>query len=286
MLPTSKRIYVNGVEIGIIQRDTDPPKSKEGTLVLLHGFTGSASNWEHLFDQLALPTIQLIAIDMLGHGQSSAPDAPERYNMQHCQEDILAVLTKLGIVPGEAILLGYSMGGRIALYTAFAHFFRALILESASPGLADAAERTQRCLSDTALAASIEWDGIASFVEHWEQLPLFASQNSLPAETRQAMHRQRLSNRVIGLANSLRGVGTGEQPALHEQLPSLALPVLLIAGELDAKFCSIALQMEQLLPYASLHIVPGAGHTVHLEQPVLFAQLVQQFCIQQYSLHG
>jgi 2-succinyl-6-hydroxy-2,4-cyclohexadiene-1-carboxylate synthase len=245
----------------------------------LHGFTGSAANWEHLFDQLALPAMQLIAIDMLGHGQSSAPEDPERYTMQHCQADILAVLTELGVVPGEAILLGYSMGGRIALYTAFSHFFRALILESASPGLADPTERAQRRRSDTVLAASIERDGMASFVEHWEQLPLFASQSNLPEEIRQALHRQRLSNRVQGLANSLRGVGTGEQSDLHERLPSLTLPVLLIAGELDTKFCSIARQMEQQLPNARLQIVPGAGHTVHLEQPVLYAQLVQQFCM-------
>ncbi len=125
------------------------------------------------------------------------------------------------MAPGEAILLGYSMGGRIALYTAFSHFFRALILESASPGLADAAEREQRRRSDAALAESIERDGVAAFVEHWEQLPLFASQSNLALETRQSLHRQRLANRAHGLANSLRGVGTGEQPALHSPIGDL-----------------------------------------------------------------
>lgn len=282
MLSTSRRIHVNGVQIGIIQWDTAPIAKRAGTLVCLHGFTGSALNWEHLFDELVLPNMRIIAIDMLGHGQSSAPENPERYTMQHCQTDILSVLTELGVVPGEAILLGYSMGGRIALYTAFSHFFRALILESASPGLANPVERAQRRRSDVALADSIERDGIAAFVERWEQLLLFASQSSLPIETRQALHHQRLSNRAHGLANSLRGVGTGVQPALYDQLPSLAIPVLLIAGELDPKFCSIARQMEQQLPYATLHVIPDAGHCVHLEQPALFAQLVRQFCMHQY----
>jgi len=279
MPSTSNIINVNDVQIGIIQQDATSATSRAATLVLLHGFTGRASNWEPFFDTLALPAMRIIAIDMLGHGQSSAPENPARYTMHYCQSDILAVLTELGVAPGTAILLGYSMGGRIALYTAFSHFFRALILESASPGLADPVEREQRSHSDTILAASIERDGVANFVEYWEQLPLFASQSSLPGETRQAQHRQRLANRAQGLANSLRGVGTGEQPSLHDRLPALAIPVLLIAGELDPKFCGIARLMAQQLPDATLHIVPGAGHTVHLEQPDLFAQLVRQFCL-------
>ena len=250
MLSANTLVHINGVQIGIIQRDAIPAEARTGTLVLLHGFTGSATNWVPLFSTLALPSMRMIAIDMLGHGQSSAPAHPERYTIQHCEADILAVLTELGVVSGEAILLGYSMGGRIALYTAFSHFFRALILESASPGLAVPDEREQRRHSDEILAASIERDGMEAFVEHWEQLPLFASQSNLPMATRQILHRQRLANQAQGLANSLRGVGTGAQPSLHMQLSTLTIPVLLLAGELDTKFCTIARKMERQLPSA------------------------------------
>jgi 2-succinyl-6-hydroxy-2,4-cyclohexadiene-1-carboxylate synthase len=281
MIPVYKCVNVNGVQIGVLQREplisgSDPA----GTLVLLHGFTGSARNWESLCADLALPGWRIVALDMLGHGKSSAPEDSERYGIEHCQDDILAVLQELGVQAGEAVLLGYSMGGRIALYTAFSGFFRALILESASPGLADAREREQRRSSDDTLAASIEQGGIAPFVERWEKLPLFASQSNLPVTQQEALHRQRLHNRAVGLVNSLRGVGTGAQPALHAQLLTLDLPVLLIAGELDAKFCRIARQMARDLPHATLYIVAGAGHTVHLEQPAVFAQLVTQFCSQ------
>ncbi len=279
MTPVYKCINVNGVQIGVLQREPLVSESDSvGTLVLLHGFTGSARNWESLYADLALPGWCIIALDMLGHGKSSAPDDPERYGMEHCQDDILAALRELGVQAGEALLLGYSMGGRIALYAAFSRFFRALIIESASPGIADVREREQRRSSDDALAASIEREGIAPFVERWEKLPLFASQSNLPIAQQEALHRQRLQNWAVGLANSLRGVGTGVQPALHAQLPALDLPVMLIAGELDAKFCSIARQMARDLPQATLHIVAGAGHTVHLEQPAVFAQLVRQFC--------
>jgi len=272
----SRHISVNGVRFGVVM--SHEAGQGRNTLVLLHGFIGSASGWGKLLHELSRGGWRLIALDMLGHGQSDAPEDPARYTMEHCQKDIIAVLRELGASAGEAILLGYSMGGRIALYCAFSGFFRALILESASPGLADPDEREQRRLSDMALAASIERDGIEAFVERWENLPLFATQRNLPLEQRTALHRQRLNNRPAGLANSLRGIGTGVQPALHDRLPELTIPVLLLAGELDAKFCAIARQMAQLLPLVQLSIVPATGHTIHLEQPATFIALVTEFC--------
>ena len=248
------------------------------TLVLLHGFTGSAMAWGHLIIDLASTGLHIVALDMLGHGQSDAPADAERYSIEHCQEDILAALQTLGIERGKAILLGYSMGGRIALYCGLSGYFRALILESASPGLATPAERQQRQASDEALATRIEQDGIEAFVDYWEKIPLFASQQQLATEQREELHAQRLNNRAQGLANSLRGVGAGAQPELYTRLPTLHLPVLLLAGELDSKFCAIAQQMALQLPQAKLQIIPQAGHTIHLEQPDAFMAEVSEFC--------
>src|SRR5947209_7776508 len=98
---------INGVQIAVRQYAAQPATKRVGTLVLLHGFTGSTNNWEPLLDQLALPGIQIIAIDMLGHGRSSAPVDPARYAMYHCQADIIATLEALDVRAGEAILLGY-----------------------------------------------------------------------------------------------------------------------------------------------------------------------------------
>jgi 2-succinyl-6-hydroxy-2,4-cyclohexadiene-1-carboxylate synthase len=268
-------VQVNGVRLGVEERGE--VRSSAQTLVLLHGFTGSAAGWGYQLDTLADYGLRLIALDLPGHGESDAPDDPQRYTIEHCQQDILAALQELGISRGQAILLGYSMGGRIALYTAFSGYFRALILESASPGLENPAEREQRRISDEALAASIEREGVPSFIKRWENLPLFASQRKLPSESREALHLQRLHNSATGLAQSLRGIGTGIQPSLYAQLPTLRIPVLLIAGALDTKFTAIAQRMAQALPQSQLRIIPGAGHTVHLEQPQLFASLVGDF---------
>jgi 2-succinyl-6-hydroxy-2,4-cyclohexadiene-1-carboxylate synthase len=273
-------VQVNGIRLGIEQRGGH---SRGPTLVMLHGFTGSAAGWGSHLDTLAAYGLHVIALDLPGHGQSDAPADAQRYAIEYCQQDILAALQELGVSRGEATLLGYSMGGRIALYTAFSGFFRALILESASPGLADPAEREQRRISDEALAASIERDGVPAFIDRWEKLPLFANQSTLPLEARKALRRQRLHNRASGLAQSLRGVGTGTQPSLHARLPTLHIPVLLIAGELDTKFTAIARSMAQALPQSQLRIVPSAGHTIHLEQPEEFDFLVEDFSLSMIS---
>jgi 2-succinyl-6-hydroxy-2,4-cyclohexadiene-1-carboxylate synthase len=270
-------VQVNGVRLGVEERGEI--RNSAQTLVLLHGFTGSAAGWGHQLDTLADYSLRVIALDLPGHGESVAPDDPQHYTIERCQQDILAALQELGVSRGQAIILGYSMGGRIALYTAFSGYFRALILESASPGLEDPAEREQRRINDEAMAASIEREGVPAFIERWENLPLFASQRTLPSECREALHRQRLQNSATGLAQSLRGIGTGVQPSLYTRLPTLHIPVLLIAGALDTKFTAIAQQMVKALPQSQLHIVPAAGHTVHLEQPQRFASLVGDFSL-------
>jgi len=274
---SSRFVYVNGIKLGVELRGEN--SSRDQTLVLLHGFTGSAAGWGNHLETLANYGLRIIALDLPGHGHSEVPQTPERFSIEHHRDDILAALQALEVHAGQATLLGYSMGGRIALYTAFSSFFHALVLESASPGIENPEEREERRRSDEMLAASIEHEGVPAFVERWERLPLFASHQTLPSETKEALHTQRLQNNATGLAQSLRGVGTGAQPSFYRQLPTLHIPVLLIAGALDVKFTKIAQRMAQLLQQAQLHIVPAAGHTVHLEQPQVFTSLVGDFCL-------
>lgn len=256
-------IKANGLPYHLTIQGSGPP------LVLLHGFTGSSENWAAHQAHLA-GDYRTIAIDILGHGRSAAPADPARYQMAHCAADIAAVMEQLAAEPVH--LLGYSMGGRLALYLALNRpdLVRTLLLESASPGLETEDERRERVQRDTALADVIEAEGIERFIERWERIPLFASQARLPAAVRQNLRRQRLQNRAHGLANSLRGMGTGAQPSLWPALPKLEIPLLLMAGELDAKFTALAQRMAAATPRATLAIVPEAGHTIHLEQAAVF----------------
>lgn len=267
-------ITVNGCRYHYVHsrgRAITPP------LVLLHGFTGSSTNWQPLQQALATEERTTIAIDLLGHGETDAPADPARYAMAPAAQDLADLLDR--IAPGPIDLLGYSMGGRLALYvaTAYPNRIRRLILESASPGLTDAVARQARIASDEALATRIEQDGLAAFVDHWERVPLFASQAQLAATTRQQLREQRLANRPLGLANSLRGMGTGVQPPLWDTLPRLQLPTLLLTGTLDTKFCAIAEQMVAQLPSANHLPIPDVGHTIHLEAPALFHKALLTF---------
>ena len=245
-------------------------------LVLLHGFTGSSETWDSLQRALASDA-GAIAVDLTGHGRSGTPEDPARYALPRLADDLACVLDALSL--HRAVVLGYSLGGRAALHLALRHPERvaALVLESASPGLVDPAERAARRAADAALADAIERDGVAAFVERWERLPLWASQATLPAETRAGLRAQRLRNHPRGLANSLRGAGAGVEPPVHERLGALDVPTLLIAGALDAKYVAIAESLERIMPRARGVVVPGAGHAVHLERPAAFAAAVRAF---------
>lgn len=251
-------------------------KGRGQPLLLLHGFTGSSQNWGALSRALAAD-YQVLTVDLLGHGRTEAPAEAGRYAMGPAAADLVTLLDELAI--RRTAVLGYSMGGRLALYTAVTYPARLsrLILESSSPGLATVEERRERTGRDRALADWIEAQGIEPFVDRWQKLPLWRSQQQLSAADRSALRRQRLQNNVLGLAHSLRGMGTGVQPSLWPQLAQIPYPVLQIVGELDTKFVQINQQMSLLLPAGRLVSVAAAGHTVHLEKPDLFLQIVQKF---------
>lgn len=246
-------------------------------LLLLHGFTGSGASWHHVAERLA-QTFTVIRIDLLGHGQTIAPDDAARFEMQYAAHDVIHVMRELGF--NHFGLHGYSMGGRLALYTALYHpeNIAALSLESASPGLVTDSERAARKNSDDALAQRILMDGVPAFVEYWENIPLFASHAQRLDETVNRYQRDiRMANRADGIANSLKGMGTGVQPSQWEMLPQLHRPVLLITGEEDAKFTSINAQMVSQLPNAIHLSIHKAGHTVHLEQHEAWLSAVTVF---------
>jgi len=245
----------------------------EQTIVMLHGFTGSVSTWEHVAELLT--NYRIIAIDLIGHGQTDSPLAVTAYSMEEQIVLLDELFQQLNL--HEFALLGYSMGGRVAFSycAAFPNRIWHLVLESASPGLKTEEERALRRASDEELAKKIEQNGVESFVNKWENIPLFETQKSLPKDVQLAVRAERLSQTEIGLANSLRGMGTGAQSSMWAALEGLNIPVTLITGDHDEKFCKIADEMQALFPNAQYVTVNEVGHAIHVENPVQFATIVK-----------
>lgn len=233
------------------------------TLVLLHGFTNTGASWEPVV--AALPErYRALTPDIRGHG--AAGDL-RPVSLEAVIGDVAA------LADGELALAGYSMGGRLALHVAFAmpDRVRRLVLIGASPGLADPGERAERRAADEALANQVEEMTIEQFADRWAQTPVLAGQ---PPQVLAEVTAQRLRNTPAGLAAALRGLGTGALPSLWGRLGELAIPVELVVGERDAKFRGTAERMADALPDARVHVIPGAGHAVHLEAPGAVAAII------------
>jgi 2-succinyl-6-hydroxy-2,4-cyclohexadiene-1-carboxylate synthase len=247
-------------------------------IVLLHGFTGSATGWGAFGERLR-ERFTTVAVDIAGHGQSDKPVEIDHYRMPRVVADIVEAVRMAGFE--RCPWLGYSMGGRTGLHVAaaFPASVERLALIGASAGIADAAGRAARVADDERLAQRILNEGIPAFVDHWESIPLFASQRSLPQETRAAIRAGRLKCDPMGLANSLRGMGTGTQEPLHGRLAAFEMPVLAMAGELDTRYTGIAREMAGAIPRGRCAVVPDAGHAAQVENPDWCAEQVIAFVL-------
>lgn len=233
-------------------------RAARARLVLVHGFTQTLRSWDPLLPHLA--DHDVVALDAPGHGRAGDVEV-----------DLVGGAALLAAQGGRATYVGYSMGGRLCLHAALAHpeAVRGLVLISATGGLDDAGEREARRVADEALADRIELVGVGAFLDEWLAQPLFAGLGA-DAQGR----AERLENTASGLASSLRMAGTGTQLPLWDRLGSLGIPTLVVAGELDVKFVAIAERLAATIPDAQLAIVDGAGHTVHLEQPGAFLDVL------------
>ena len=244
---------------------------RQPVLLFLHGFLGNCEDFDAIVPHLS-DNFCCLSVDLPGHGQTQV--AEENYTMSNTAELIVHLLDRLNI--SQCHLIGYSMGGRLALYLAlqFPDRFPKTVLESASPGLRTESERLARNQHDAKLADRLESD-LPAFLADWYEQPLFRSLKQHP--NFEQLMQQRLKNRPSELARSLRHLGTGEQPSLWDQLKLHQNPLLLLVGECDRKFITINQEMAHLCKTAHLEIIPNVGHTIHLEDAQTFANHLRRF---------
>jgi len=240
-------------------------------VTLLHGFTLSGRNWRELIAKVPGPR-QWILPDLRGHGDTrTAPGAP--CTMEACASDLRTLWDHLGVERSH--LVGYSMGGRLALHVAvrLPERVRSLLTISAHAGL-DEQARAGRRQGDEALAERIERFGVEPFVNYWAAQPLFAGLERRGAAYQEQLRAQRLANRPEGLAASLRGMGAGAMEPLWGEVGALAIPCTFVAGEDDAAYVASARRLADLVPGSRLEIVPRAGHAVHMQRPAPMAKIL------------
>ena len=239
------------------------------TILMFHGFTGSLDDWREIYSSLN-PNFNFIGIDLVGHGKSDSPVIVDKYSPQTLSKQINDILNNLSIE--QVIILGYSMGGRAALNFAISHpnKIRRLILESTTAGIESKKIRIERIKIDEELADYIESHNIEEFVELWMSKEIFNTQRRFSNEKLKNIRKKKTLNSKIGLANSLRGFGTGRMGFFGNKLNQINCPVLLITGELDTKFTKINSVLVKIFSNAKHKIIKNAGHNTHLEEPGRF----------------
>ncbi len=245
-------------------------------LLLLHGFSGGARVWDDWAETLSSRYF-LVMPDLPGHGQSFISEDRADMALHVTARDLVALLASLDVY--QAGILGYSMGGRLALHFPLyaPSLVQFLILESTSAGLESWYDRQNRRDSDEILASNIVARGTEWFSEYWSHIPLFVSQLTRAPQAAARQDAIRRSNGARGLAQSLRAAGTGQQASLWSVVNCYAVPSLILAGAEDPKFLKLAHRLHQLLVHSDLQVIENAGHAAHLENPRDFQITVEKF---------
>lgn len=268
-----RRIRAGGVEMAVTECGT----AAGVPVVVLHGFTGSAQAMAPLTEPLAARlAARIICPDLVGHGRSEVPDDLDCYRVESMAGQVAALADALDCETFH--LVGYSMGGRVALTLGCtaSQRLRSLTLIGATAGIAEPEQRRQRAETDAARAERILTD-FEAFVDEWMADPLFAGQATLGEAHLRAARAQRLASNPAGLARSLLAAGTGAMKPLHERLADCDTPTLLVVGTHDSKFCAMAEQLAAALPRAGVTRIDGAGHAAHVEQPAATAAAIAEF---------
>ena len=237
------------------------------TVVLLHGYAGRPSAWRRVIDAWPAPAPRFETITLPGHGPDALPLGPD------FRSAVAEVAKRLPAAPVH--LVGYSLGGRIALGLAAEHGDRVdrLSLIGVNPGIDDDVRAARRA-SDEVWARRLESEGLDAFIGAWSGLALFATQARLCEARRQEQTAWRQALDAPALAAAMRQLSLSTMPDYRSALARLEPTVQLIVGALDAKFRDLAVAMAAQVPGAQLHVVPETGHNVPLEAPVALAKIL------------
>jgi 2-succinyl-6-hydroxy-2,4-cyclohexadiene-1-carboxylate synthase len=226
----------------------------------LHGFSQHGRSWAEL-------------AALAGGGRRWLTPDLSSTTLEGAVGEVLELWDREGV--SRSHLVGYSQGGRVALYLACTRPERLLTLTAigAHAGLKGPA-RAARLQEDLALADRIQREGVDWFAGYWAARPLFQGLARRGPAFLERLDADRRRNDAGSLAATLRGLGAGATPPFWERLNAISVPTLLLAGVEDERYVAYARRLARATPRSRVEIVGDAGHAVHLEQPEATARLL------------
>lgn len=261
------RVELRGGQTGEGRLLADP-------VLFLHGFSQDLRTWLPVVERLP-SEIASVLVDLPGHGQSDKPRDAAPYRFDRLVRGLEALRAELGHERWHVV--GYSMGGRIALAYAASCPGRvtSLVLESASFGPRDAEARVRALRSDTELVERLRGSTAREFAEWWARTPVLTSQSELPEEVRAIETDMRAANDLEALASVVQGAGQGQMDDLFWPASTLPMPLMYVVGGRDTKYSSIAQDAHDAWGL-DVRTLP-TGHNVHLEKPQEYAAMLLRF---------
>lgn len=240
--------------------------------VFIHGLLGNRHDWQHVLRSLP-PECNWLCLDLPGHGGSDKLTLTEGKGFTHTADLIASCLNQLGIT--QCHLIGYSLGGRIAMFFAkqYPQYIASLVLESAHPGLVSEAEKAARLSHDQAWAQRFSHQPLHQVLTSWYQQAVF---RDLTQQQQNRLCQLRQSNQGSAIANMLDATSLGRQPNLTPSLQATPAPIHYLVADSDTKFSTIARQLAQQVPNLKLHRFTEAGHNIHWAKPLEYSQILQQ----------
>lgn len=239
-------------------------------IICLHGFLGKSSDWDLIHSYFVVSPlasrIEWWSVDYMNQPELNSTKSflswTEAFNRK--------VLKKFP--DGRRVLVGYSLGGRLALHAlaAKSNIYDAAIFLSTNPGILREREKQERLQADQQWAqkfAALPWPELLG---EWNAQSVFKGGALEPQREEGFYDRTLLSSALVEWS-------LAKQEDFRERITKNSEKILWLSGEKDIKFLSLAMELKKRAPGLSAEVVAKSSHRLIFDNPSEVAQLMIQF---------
>jgi pimeloyl-ACP methyl ester carboxylesterase len=249
-------------------------------VVFVHEFAGSLRSWEPQLRHFSR-RYRCVAFNARGYPPSDTPSEPSAYSQARAADDIASVLNCLDLA--HAHVVGLSMGAFAALHFGFRYPSRARSLVLAGCGYGAEPTARENFLAEMdSVIGFIRVNGMSAFAEKYASGPSRVQFEAKDPRGFAEWRSQLAQNSPVGAINTQLGVQK-QRPSLYDltaEMAAVRLPVLVITGDEDWPCLQPSLLLKKWIATSALAVIPNCGHTINLEEPDQFNELVGAFFAQ------